>query len=204
VGPRDSIALAFVFTTPPSPPQVVTGAGTTLVDYALGFNLERDLPKVFAKSAPYTHSAMEFMTPPDPTMRDFVAAGGKMIVFHGVADPVFSVLDTIAWHEQFQRAHGGKAAEHERLYIVPGMNHSRGGPATDQVDMVDSLVAWVERGVAPEAVVARARGAGSNVPNPEVPREWSPTRTRLLCPWPQVARFRGGDAESASSFACMR
>ena len=204
VGPRDAIALAFVMTTPPASAQVVTGAGTTLIDYALGFDVDRDLPKVHATSGPYTQSAMQFMTPPDTTMRDYVAAGGKLIAFHGVADPVFSVLDTIAWHEQFQRAHGGKAAAHARLYVVPGMNHSRGGPATDQFDMVDALVAWVEHGRAPEAIVAKARGASTNVPNPEVPKDWSPTRSRLLCPWPQVARYRGGDAESAASFACAR
>jgi len=68
--------------------------------------------------------------------------------------------------------------------------------------MVDALVKWVEQGQAPAAVVARARGPGSAVPNAEVPTTWSPARTRLLCPHPQVARYRGGDPEVADSFAC--
>jgi feruloyl esterase len=87
---------------------------------------------------------------------------------------------------------------------VPGKNHSRGGPATDQLDMEDALVAWVDRGAAPEAMVARARGAGSAVPNPEVPATWGAGRTRPLCPWPQVARYRGaGNVDDAASFSCQ-
>jgi feruloyl esterase len=123
-------------------------------------------------------------------------------VLHGAADPVFSALDTIQWHTDFSRAHGSAARHHARLYIVPGMNHSRGGPATDQFDLLDPLVRWVENGVAPEAVVARARGATAAVPNPEVPAAWG-DRTRPLCPWPQVARYSGsGGIDDAASFAC--
>ncbi|MES2956341.1 MAG: tannase/feruloyl esterase family alpha/beta hydrolase, partial [Pseudomonadota bacterium] len=203
VGPRDAIALGFVFVTPPASPTVLTGQGNTLIDYALSFNLDTDLPKLTATSGAYRESAMAFMTPPDTRFGPFVDNGGKMIVFHGTADPVFSALDTIAWHERFRSTHGAAADRHARLFLVPGMNHSRGGPATDQMDMVDALVAWVERGQAPDAVVARARGPGSAVPNPEVPASWSPTRSRLLCPYPQVARYKGsGDIENAASFAC--
>ena len=80
---------------------------------------------------------------------------------------------------------------------------SFGGPATDQFDIVDALVAWVEQGVAPDSITTAARGVGSNVPNTELPADWSPRRTRLLCAWPTVARYRGtGDVESAASFSC--
>ncbi|MCJ0762741.1 tannase/feruloyl esterase family alpha/beta hydrolase [Variovorax terrae] len=202
VGPRDAIALAFVMTTPPASPAVVTGQGNSLIDYALGFPLDQALAKISATDGRYRESALGFMTPPDPTLRDFVAHGGKLIAFHGAADPVFSVLDTLRWYDGLRAAHGSAAERQARLYLVPGMNHSRGGPATDQVDMVDALVKWVEQGQAPEALVAHARGAGSAVPNPEVPADWSPTRTRLLCPHPQVARYQGGDAEQAASFRC--
>jgi feruloyl esterase len=205
VGPRDAIALAFVFTSPPASPALVNGQGNSLIDYALGFSLDNDLPKIFAASDPYRESSWSFMTPPDPTMRDFVTRGGKLIVFHGTADPVFSPLDTIAWHDAFRQAHGSAAGQHARLFLVPGMNHSRGGPATDQLDLVDALVKWVEQGSAPDSAVATARGPGSAVPNPEIPSTWSPTRTRLLCPYPQVARYQGtGDVENAANFACAR
>jgi feruloyl esterase len=205
VGPRDAIALAFVMTTPPQSPEVVSGQGTTVADYALNFSLERDAPKVEAKDAIYTESAMEFMTPPDAAgMERFVRRGGKLLVAHGAADPVFSALDSIRWVEAFGQRHGAAAADSARLFIVPGMNHSLGGPATDQFDLVDAIVAWVEQGRAPDAIVASARGAGSAVPNAEVPAGWSPRRTRLLCPWPAVPRYQGGDPEQAASFRCQR
>jgi feruloyl esterase len=188
--------MAFVFSAPPASPSVVTGEGNSLIDYVLGYDIDRDVPKL--------GPAMEFMSPPDPLMRRFVARGGKLIVFHGTADPVFSALDTIRWHEDFHRAHGRTAVDHERLYLVPGMNHSRGGPATDQVDMVDELVRWVEGDQSPGPVVARARGVGAAVPNAEVPASWGPARTRPLCPYPQVARYRGaGDVNAAASFSCQ-
>ena len=202
VGPRDAIALAFVFSTPPASPATVTGQGNSLIDYALGFNLDGDLARISATSSPYSESSMSFMTPPDPAMRAFVARGGKLVVFHGTADPVFSALDTVAWHDAFRQVHGSAADNHARLYLVPGMNHSRGGPATDQVDMMDALVKWVEQGQAPDAIVAQARGPGSAVPNAEIPANWSPSRTRLLCPYPLVPRYRGGDPEVAASFRC--
>jgi feruloyl esterase len=203
IGPRDAIALAFVFTTPPMSTDVVSGNGTTVPDYALRFDVAVDAAKVRARDATYTQSAMEFMTPPQPeVMRSFVDRGGKLLVAHGSADPVFSAQDTIRWYEGFVHEHGERARDSARLFIVPGMNHSSGGPAADQFDMVDALVAWVERGAAPDAVVATARGSTAATPNPEVPVDWSARRTRLLCPWPGVARYRGGDPEAATSFAC--
>ena len=205
LGPRDAIAVAFVFSTPPMSPDVVSGQGNSLIDYALGFDFARDAGRVDAKDAVYTQSAMEFMTPPEPTlMRSFVSRGGKLLVAHGVSDPVFSALDTIAWYEGFSAQYGAKAQDSARLFLVPGMNHSRNGLATDQFDLVDEIVRWVEQGQAPDAVVARARGAGSPLANPEVPASWSANRTRLLCAYPKVARYRGaGDPESAASFACL-
>jgi len=86
---------------------------------------------------------------------------------------------------------------------VPGMTHCSGGPATDQFDMLTPLVEWVEQGRPPGAVTAHVRGEGNGAGvNPDVPASWSPTRSRPLCPYPQVARYIGGDIEQASSFAC--
>ncbi|RYH46722.1 MAG: tannase/feruloyl esterase family alpha/beta hydrolase, partial [Alcaligenaceae bacterium] len=97
----------------------------------------------------------------------------------------------------------GQADAFARLFFVPGMNHCSGGPATDQFDMLAPLVAWVEQGKAPDSVTARARGAGANVVNAELPASWSANRTRPLCVYPKVARYNGmGDVESAGSFSC--
>ncbi len=151
----------------------------------------------------YRHSAMSFMAPPDAAnLAVLRARGAKMVVYHGTSDPVFSSDDTAAWYERLQAANGGDAAAFARYFPVPGMNHCSGGPATDQFDMLSALVGWVEQGQAPQSVIAAARGPGASVVNAEVPADWSARRSRPLCPYPRVATYTGGDAESAASFAC--
>jgi feruloyl esterase len=73
------------------------------------------------------------------------------------------------------------------------------------VDFLTPLVKWVEEGVAPQAIVASARGAGhAGGVNPDVPANWDAARTRPLCPFPQIARYKGsGDLEKADSFRCQ-
>lgn len=200
-GGRDPVAVAHIFSVPP-----VTTALSNTLDYALNFSVDTDAPKIFATSSVYTDSAMSLMTPPDPTNLDALRnRGGKMIVVHGNADGVFSVEDTAAWYDAVDQRLGGKAGDAVRFFRVPGMGHSRGGPSTDQYDALTALVDWVERGVAPDRIVASARGAGNaGGVNADVPAGWSATRTRPLCPYPQVARYKSGDAESAASFACER
>ncbi|WP_374991877.1 tannase/feruloyl esterase family alpha/beta hydrolase [Burkholderia pseudomultivorans] len=91
----------------------------------------------------------------------------------------------------------------ERVSPVDGMNHCSGGPAADQFDLLTPLVAWVEQGQAPAAIVATARDATSAAPNADVPASWGAGRTRPLCPYPQVARYNGsGDLDSAANFSC--
>lgn len=196
---RDPVAVAFVFQTPPAEP----AAAADPKAFALGFDLDRGLALVNATAGPYTQSSMQFMTPPNDTdLAAMRARGGKLVVYHGSADGVFSAADTTAWIERVGRRHAD-AASFARLFVVPGMNHCRGGPATDQFDLLTPLVAWVEQGQAPDRVVAQARGAGNAVPNPEVPAAWAPDRTRPLCAWPKVARYRGtGSPERAENFAC--
>ncbi len=206
-GPRDPLAVGFIFSTPPVSPTVLSGAGNSLIDFVLGFNIDTDAPKIYATNSTYTESAMSFMTPPDATVLSrFVGNKRKMIVVHGAADPVFSVSDTINWYEGFQSWYAKDASNMVRLFVVPGMSHSRGGPATDQFDLVDALVNWVEKGIAPNAVIAKARGKGAVAPevvSPEVPASWAPGRTRPLCIYPEIAKYKGsGDPESASSFLC--
>jgi feruloyl esterase len=194
---RDAGAVAFIFSTPPlaDRPQGLP--------FALGFDMDRDAPRIAATDGVFRESALSFMTPPDAAqlgaLRD---RGGRMIVYHGTSDPVFSSDDTAAWYERVQAANGGDASSFARYFPVPGMKHCAGGPATDQFDMLGALVDWVEQGKAPASVVAAARGAGTPVPNAEVPSNWSAQRTRPLCPYPQVATYTGGDTERASSFAC--
>ena len=85
------------------------------------------------------------------------------------------------------------------------MNHCSGGPATDQFDMLTPLVNWVEKGVAADSVVATARGTGNAAgANTDVPATWAADRSRPLCAYPKVARYKGsGSIELAENFSCQ-
>jgi len=191
-------SLAQVFTTPPTQ---VAGTPQALIDYLRGFDFERDAPKITATTKAYPVSAMDFMAPTDwrkPKLAELKAAGGKIIVYHGASDGAFSVQATIDWFEKLRANNDGDASGFARFYSVPSMNHCSGGPATDRFDLFNVIVDWVEHKKAPGVVTAEARAN-----NAELPADWSKTRSRPLCEWPKVARYRGtGDLESAGSFQC--
>jgi feruloyl esterase len=196
----DTGGVGIIWKVPPEPVAGFNGPA-----FALNMNIDAALGWVNATDATYTESAMSFMTPPNPTnLSALKNRGAKVMVYHGVADPIFSVDDTKAWYTGLTAANNGDASNFARFYRVPGMGHCSGGPATDQFDMLTPLVAWVEQGQAPEPVIATARGAGNAAgANADVPAGWSASRTRPLCPYPQVARYNGtGDIELAASFSC--
>jgi feruloyl esterase len=198
----DSGAVGLIFKVPP-----LAGASTAdqLATWALTTSIDSMVAEINATSTTYTESAMSFMTPPNPTQLGVVKnRGGKVLVYHGVSDPIFSVNDTQAWYDGLRSANGGDAANFARFFRVPGMGHCSGGPAADQFDMLSKLVAWVEQGQAPDSIVASVRGTGNaGGANTDLPAGWSAARTRPLCPYPAVARYKGsGDTESADSFRC--
>lgn len=125
-------------------------------------------------------------------LNTFSGRGGKLILYHGVSDPWFSALDTLDYYERMTKANGGAAVvtNWSRLFLVPGMGHCGGGPAAlDGFDMLSVIVDWVEAQRAPDGI--RATG-----------RAW-PLRSRLLCPYPSHAHYKGtGDPEDSRSFEC--
>jgi hypothetical protein len=198
---RDAGAVAMVWSVPPVNPATFNG-----VDFVNGANIDNLLAQVAATSATYTESAMSFMLPPHLTdLSALKNRGAKMMVYHGTSDPIFSSDDTSAWYDGLRSANSGDASAFARFYRVPGMNHCSGGPATDQFDMLTPLVNWVEKGQAPERVVAAVRGAGnSGGVNADVPASWPASRTRPLCPYPKVAKYNGsGNIEEAASYTCQ-
>jgi feruloyl esterase len=168
-------------------------------NFVKNFSMDTDAPKIFATDANFTESAIDFMTPPDPTdMGKLRDRGAKIMVVNGSSDPVFSVQDTINWYNGLEKANTNEADKFARLFLVPGMNHCGNGPATDNFDALEKLVTWVESGTAPEKIDAFVRPN-----NAELPADWSTQRSRPLCPYPQIAKYNGsGSIEDAASFTC--
>jgi pimeloyl-ACP methyl ester carboxylesterase len=183
-----SPALSALFVTPPVD---VAAAPEASLRYQLDFDFDRDAPKIFARTAQFPRSGWELVGAQSSDLRRFRERGGKLIVPHGGSDPIFSINDTISWWRKVDVANHGEAASFVRVFAVPGMNHCGGGPATDQYDALAAVVDWVEKGTVPDKILAKA-GPGS---------PW-PGRTRPLCPYPKFARYRSGDVNQASSFAC--
>ena len=168
-------ALGHYFATPPDPALTV-----------INFDFERDPARLQA------HHAL-FDTADDVQLEGLRRRGGKLLFFHGLADPIFSAHEMADYQRRLNEAHGAaRTAEFARTFMVPGMNHCAGGPATDQFDGLAALQAWVEEGKAPDRVIARGSGMVS------------PNLSRPLCPWPTMARYDGGDPNSSASFSCRR
>jgi Tannase and feruloyl esterase len=137
----------------------------------------------------------------DPNLDAFSSHGGKLIIYHGWSDPLIFPKGTVRYYEEVVDHEKAKGADdpiaatraNTRLFMVPGMGHCRGGPeATDQFDMQSAVEAWVEKGQAPEKIIAAHKYSGGQ-----------PDRTRPLCPYPEVAKYDGqGDTEKAESFSC--
>jgi pimeloyl-ACP methyl ester carboxylesterase len=190
-------SLSYIFTTPPTS---TAGDPTSLYNFLIDFDFDVDAPKIFATTDTFHESAMAFMTPPDvsnPTLAEFKAAGGKLILYHGQSDPVFSVNDTINWYEALTTNNGGDASDFARLFVIPGMTHCSGGCATDQFDALSALVDWVEDGTAPDRLIAAL-----DTTNAGIPDDWDAGRTRPLCVWPKIATYVSGDIEDYQSFEC--
>ena len=207
MGGNDWATWEFVFSLALDPLAVGTvfSAPAAYLPSSLTASIDALAAGITATTSTYSVSAMDFMTPPNPAdLSTLKRRGAKVMVYHGVSDGVFSYDDSVTWYKNLASANGGDASNFARLFGVPGMNHCSGGPATDQFDMLTALINWVERGQAPDSVVASARGAGNaGGVNAEVPSIWSATRTRPLCPYPKVARYNGtGSLESAASFSC--
>jgi hypothetical protein len=138
------------------------------------------------------HASDPLVEPASTNLSTFSGNGGKLIFFHGDSDPWFSALDTLGYYRSLAEGNGGadKVDGWSRIFLVPGMAHCGGGPALDQFDMLSAVVGWVEKGAAPDSVVATGKAF--------------PGRSRPLCAYPKHAQYSGnGNSQDASNFRCQ-
>ena len=133
------------------------------------------------------------LNPTNPDLRTFIQRGGKLLLYHGWSDQNFSAPSTINYYERVREMVGsGRIGDSARLFLAPGMGHCGGGEGPNVFDPVAALEQWVENGHAPGTIIASHRTAGKV------------DRTRPLCPYPQVAKYRGtGSIDEAVNFTCQ-
>ena len=133
------------------------------------------------------------MNATDPNMKAFFSHNGKLLLYHGWSDPNVPTLNTIKYYKSVVDTMGGaaKASDSVRLFLEPGMGHCGGGEGPNVFDKVGPMEQWVEHGKAPEKMIA------SHLTDGKV------DRTRPLCPYPQVAKYKGsGSIDDAANFVC--
>ena len=132
--------------------------------------------------------AASFLNATNPDLAAFKARNGKLLLWHGWADPALPAQGTVDYYHQVL-AQDAQAADYCRLFMVPGCLHCGGGPGAGDVDWLSVIVDWVEHGKAPERLIASKRENGKVL------------MTRPLYPYPESAAYKGsGDANSAESF----
>ncbi len=150
----------------------------------------------------------------NPDLRHFARHNprGKIIIWHGWEDPAISAPSTIDYYNAVQKK-TRNAGKFTRLFLAPGMAHCGGGPGPNSFgqnlpqatplsdspkhDILSALERWVEKGKPPKKIIAAKYV--DNDPSQGV------ERTRPLCPYPLVARYKGhGSTDEASNFRCKR
>jgi len=146
----------------------------------------------FDKDPARTARAAKDLNPLNPDLAALKKRGGKIIQYSGWADQQVNPLPGIEYYEAVNKRMGHfETREFYRLFMVPGMFHCGGGPGCGNVDWLAALMNWVENGVKPKQLTGTHLEKGQA------------TRTRPLCSYPAVARYKGtGSTGEAANFVC--
>jgi len=151
-----------------------------------------------------------------PDLSAFQKAGGKLILWHGLADPHIAPANTLTLHKAMIATMGADTVQgFERLYLLPGMGHCGGGQGPSELDLLTPMMAWVETGAAPDAIQTATTAkvstfgqpdgvadGGHGMPAADLGVAPLPDMTRPVYPWPATASYTGsGDPLQAANWA---
>ena len=153
------------------------------------FDFDRSVAGVDKKLAPIVNAT-------SPKLDAFRDRGHKLLVYHGWSDWLVVPGESINYRDALVARFSEKKLDNfYRLFMVPGMMHCGGGVGPDHFDALSAVVDWVERGRAPDRVIASQFGSDERT-GPDL-------RTRPLCPYPQVAKYSGrGSVDDQANFSC--
>ncbi|WP_109809630.1 tannase/feruloyl esterase family alpha/beta hydrolase [Sphingosinithalassobacter portus] len=127
------------------------------------FDFDRDVARIDATLAPLIDAT-------DPDLRAFRDAGGKLIQYHGLMDPVVSPWDSRRYYDAVAAGPAGAPDSFYRLFFAPGMGHCGGGPGVTSVAVEAAITDWVEHDAAPE----------------QVPADMADKSSAKLCRYPEI------------------
>jgi len=128
----------------------------------------------------------------DPDLAHFRDRGGKLMLYHGLADQLIPVQGVVDYYQRVQQKMGGaqRTMPFARLFLVPGVDHGFIGAGPSPTGLMDALIGWVEDGKAPERVIAELPDDNDRI-----------VRTRPIFPYPLIAVYKGtGGTDDAANF----
>lgn len=154
----------------------------------------------------------------NPDLRQFKAAGAKLLAYAGWSDALGLPMSAVDYYETAEKTMGGQAQTQDffRLFMIPGMNHCTLGEGAFAVDYLSYLDAWVEKGQKPDKLIGshvrldgldlKTSGASADIQRRlRFPLDREAVQfTRPIYPYPTLTQFSGhGDPNDAANFTAV-
>lgn len=193
-GPPQSGWMGFIIGTQPGMPSADFGLAQDTMRYLVHNPPKPDYDCMtfdFDKDIHMLDEWSKIADAKNPDLSGYKKHGGKLLMTYGWADPILQPLMGVNYYEKALEVNGPDTKEFFRLFMIPGMSHCSGGVCPNQYDPISAVINWREKGVATEMMIA------SQI------KDGKPIRTRPLCPYPKVAKYKGnGSIDDAANFEC--